>query len=134
MAKKKGSVAADKDLKATVKTLRSDLATTKAKLKQAKKKAARLERSLSDSKSQVKKLKKASTRSRESVPPVAESSAVEPSADSAAPAEISQPASSTRDVTPDDSWTVVQLRAAARSRGLTGLSGKPKADLLSALT
>ena len=36
-------------------------------------------------------------------------------------------------VAPDDSWTVPQLRAEARARGLTGLSNKPKAELLAAL-
>ena len=35
---------------------------------------------------------------------------------------------------PDESWTVVQLRAEARSRGITGLSGKSKAQLLEALS
>jgi hypothetical protein len=35
---------------------------------------------------------------------------------------------------PDETWTVVQLRAEARARGLAGLSNKPKAQLLSALT
>jgi hypothetical protein len=35
---------------------------------------------------------------------------------------------------PDGSWTVVRLRAEARSRGLTGMSGKTKAELLAALT
>jgi hypothetical protein len=35
--------------------------------------------------------------------------------------------------TPDASWTVVQLRNEARSRGLTGLSNKSKAELLTAL-
>ena len=36
--------------------------------------------------------------------------------------------------TPDVSWTVVRLRAEARARGLTGLSSKPKAEILAALT
>lgn len=36
--------------------------------------------------------------------------------------------------TPNETWTVAQLRAEARNRGLTGMSNKPKAQLLSALT
>ena len=36
--------------------------------------------------------------------------------------------------TPDASWTVVRLRQEARARGLTGMSGKPKAEVLAALT
>jgi hypothetical protein len=35
--------------------------------------------------------------------------------------------------TPDDSWTVADLRAEARRRGMTGYSRKVKADLLAAL-
>jgi hypothetical protein len=35
--------------------------------------------------------------------------------------------------TPDDSWTVAELRAEARRRGLTGYSRKVKADLLAEL-
>ena len=36
--------------------------------------------------------------------------------------------------TPDESWTVVQLRAEAHARGLTGMSDKTKEQLLAALT
>jgi len=35
---------------------------------------------------------------------------------------------------PDQAWTVVQLRAEARARGLAGMSNKPKVQHLSALT
>ena len=35
---------------------------------------------------------------------------------------------------PDANWTVAELRAEARARGLTGLSAKPKAQILVALT
>ena len=35
---------------------------------------------------------------------------------------------------PDQTWTVVQLRAEARARGIAGMSNKPKAKLLAALT
>jgi hypothetical protein len=34
---------------------------------------------------------------------------------------------------PDASWTVAQLRAEARRRGISGLSNKPKAELVKAL-
>jgi hypothetical protein len=34
---------------------------------------------------------------------------------------------------PDDSWTVADLRAEAKRRGLTGYSGKTKAQLLAEL-
>ena len=35
---------------------------------------------------------------------------------------------------PDETWTVVQLRAEARARGLVGTSNKSKAQLLDALS
>ena len=35
---------------------------------------------------------------------------------------------------PDESWTVAQLRAEARARGMSGMSNKPKAHLLDALS
>ena len=35
---------------------------------------------------------------------------------------------------PDSSWTVVKLRAEARSRGLTGFTTKSKAELIDLLT
>ncbi len=35
---------------------------------------------------------------------------------------------------PDETWSVVQLRAEARARGLVGTSNKPKAQLLAALS
>jgi hypothetical protein len=35
---------------------------------------------------------------------------------------------------PDETWTVVQLRAEARARGLVGMSKKSKAELLDALS
>lgn len=35
---------------------------------------------------------------------------------------------------PDETWTVAQLRAEARTRGLVGMSNKPKAHLLAALS
>ncbi len=35
---------------------------------------------------------------------------------------------------PDETWSVVQLRAEARARGLTGMSNKTKAQFLAALS
>lgn len=58
-----------------------------------------------------------------------------PPADSAAP---NRPAAQTTTpdgaAVPDATWTVAQLRALARARGVTGLSGKPKAQILAALS
>jgi lysophospholipase len=41
--------------------------------------------------------------------------------------------SAARSSTPDSSWTVADLRAEAKRRGLTGYSGKSKAQLLAQL-
>lgn len=51
-------------------------------------------------------------------------------ADAAAP--VSEPATGVP--VPDETWSVVQLRAEARARGLTGMSNKTKAQLLAALS
>ena len=48
-------------------------------------------------------------------------------------AEASSPAVVSSAVSPDDSWTVAQLREEARTRGLAGMSRKNKAELLAAL-
>ena len=120
-AKNRSGSAATKALKATVKELRTELDRADARAKQLKSKAARIKQASSDLEAQVKKLKKRNKRLKKATRPA---EGQEP----AVTAEASQPAS-----TPDDSWTVVRLRAEARSRGLTGLSGKTKAQLVAAL-
>lgn len=57
-----------------------------------------------------------------------------PPADSAATNRPAAQTSTPDGVTvPDATWTVAQLRAEARARGVKGLSGKPKAQILAAL-
>lgn len=142
MASKKRSDSAEKQLKATVKKLRSKLDRADAREERLRSKAARLEETATELEAQVKKLKKRNKRLEKTARPAErQKSAVtkEPSIvpEAATPplatvdpslADTSQPAAG-----PDASWTVVQLRAEARSRGLTGLSGKSKAQLLDAL-
>jgi hypothetical protein len=138
---KKPSASAAKQHKATVKKLRAKLRRADAKAERWKKKAGRLEKTAAESQAQVKKLNKRLEKApREAEQwqapaneapsdlaiemPLEESTAVD-----SLPALDSQPAA-----TPDASWTVIELRAEARSRGLSGLSGKTKAQLLDALT
>ena len=123
-AKKRSS--AEKDLEKTVRKLRAQLERSDAKAKHWKKKAGQADKAVASSQARVKKLERrldkaaAPTTRPVEEPAVPEGTAVpeEPSATAAGP---------------DSSWTVVQLRAEARSRGLTGLSNKPKAQLLDAL-
>ena len=140
MATKKRSTTADKDLKKTVKKLRSQLDRSDAKADKWKKKAG-------ESQAEVKKLtKRLDTAIRTSkrssaddtsptaapIPAVAAPpdtrETVDTDVSETAVADASEPTAA-----PDESWTVVQLRAEARSRGLSGLSGKSKAQLLEAL-
>jgi Na+-translocating ferredoxin:NAD+ oxidoreductase RnfC subunit len=129
MPAKKKSGAADKELKATVKKLRSKLAKADARTKRLKKKNNRLEKSLAESTSQVHRREPdrhadgASRGDENALAAAVDAAAVEPA--------TTDEASVT---TPDASWTVAQLRAEARSRGLAGMSGKSKAQLLDALT
>ena len=108
----------EKNLKATVKKLRSRLEKADADAKQWKKEAARQKEAATESERQVKKLSKRLKKA---------SAKGEPNR--SAPVQVPQ----SNPPRPDASWTVLQLRAEARSRGLTGLSGKSKAELLDAL-
>jgi chromosome segregation ATPase len=117
-AKKKRPSSTEKELKTDVKKLRSKLERADAKADRWKKKAARLQKAAARSEAQVKKLEKRlgkATRAAEQ------------------PAPDAGTGEATSAVVPDETWTVAQLRAEARDRGLTGLSGKPKAELLAAL-
>ena len=132
-AKKKKSAPAERELKATVKKLRSKLERADARADRWKKKAGQLEKAAGAAEAQVKKLSKRVKRLESQpgqgaaapldAPPVSTGlTASEPLDTSAQPTRV-----------PNDSWTVIQLRAEARARGLTGLSGKSKAELLAAL-
>jgi hypothetical protein len=132
----KRSASDDKDLKATVEKLRSRLDKAEASAKRWKKEARRQKQAAAQSDRQVKKLsKRLDKASRPAESPedgsrpkvVTPQVVVNPEAASATDA----PASAA--ISPDATWTVLQLRAEARSRGLTGLSRKSKAELLSAL-
>ena len=149
----------EKQLKATVKSLTAKLKRSEAKTARWKKEAERHEAAAAASEARVAKLNKKLTSARRTasqatpiggvglVPSdgVSADQAVstdEPAApeevEQAQTTEVSTPekAVSTSDPTdlPDASWTVARLRAEASSRGLTGLSGKNKAQLIAALT
>ncbi|CAA9368370.1 MAG: hypothetical protein AVDCRST_MAG32-310 [uncultured Nocardioides sp.] len=113
MAKKPSKKKASKEQK-----LRAALAEVEAELKQSerkratwKKRATRAEAALADVQGQ---LRRAETDAGEALDG----------------AEVTPPAAPRADA----SWTVAQLREEARRRGVGGLSGKPKAELLRALS
>jgi hypothetical protein len=118
VAAKKKSVT-EKQLKGEVRKLRAKLERADAKAERWKSRARQNEKVTAESQATVKKLRK-----RLEEGSAGRSSSAQPTA--------SAPASN-NGVTPDESWTVVRLRSEARSRGLTGLSGKSKAQLLELL-
>lgn len=133
MPAKKQSAATDKELRGKIKKLRSKLERADARAERWKTKAERLERTAAESEARVKKLTKrldkASRTSGPRQPP-----AIEHAPETAAATTDPTPVDSSPSAAPDASWTVVQLRSEARSRGIAGLSGKSKAELLAALT
>ena len=137
VASKKRSAPADKELRATVEKLRSKLERAEAKVERWKSEAGKLEKSSAELESKLKKAQKRAKRLESAAAQPA--SSVEPGANDEAAESVGTtgPAAPGSDSsvsgTPDSTWTVVQLRAEARSRGLSGLSNKSKADLLDAL-
>ncbi|MDX6298969.1 MAG: hypothetical protein QOF53_183 [Nocardioidaceae bacterium] len=122
MAAKKKS-ATEKQLKGEVKKLRAKLERADAKARRWKNRARQNEKVTAESQATVKKLRKrlegeSAGRSSSAQPPASASTST---------------STSNNGVTPDESWTVVRLRSEAQSRGLTGLSGKSKAQLLELL-
>jgi hypothetical protein len=122
VATKKRS-SSDKDLKAGVKELRSRAERAEARADRWKVKAdrwkARASRSEKDAVQLRKELKKVTKRLAKAHQPEPESRlrSVQP-----------------RREQPDSTWTVVRLRGEARSRGLSAVSGKTKAELIELLT
>ena len=128
MAKKKRSTS-DQQLKATLKELRSDLKASEAKRTSWKKRATKAEATVVDLRTRLKRAERQATKARKKSVALATAPASPPVLSTPAEAPSAQPAAAA----PDDTWTVVRLRAEARRRGLTGLSGKTKAELLAAL-
>jgi hypothetical protein len=85
-----------------------------------------------------KRLKRATqpAQTHTSTPPRAASTPTAtpvPTSDASAP-DTQTGAQTQASSAPDATWTVVRLREEARTRGLTGVSGKTKAQLLALLT
>ena len=127
-----------KELDKSLSALRGELATTKKALEKAKNRADRWRKQAKDQKraaqrarARVEKLRRklagasAAARKRCRRAPMEGLASVAPVAESRTVEAVT---------VPDETWTVVQLRAEARARGLTGMSNKTKAQLLTALS
>ena len=117
----KKSGAKQQELKQTLSNLRAQLTKTEKKLAKATKRAERWKK---EAKAQEKSAARAGAQT--------EKLRQERSEDVVAPAPVQADAKGV--AAPDESWTVAQLRAEARARGMSGMSNKPKAHLLDALS
>ena len=127
-----------KELEKTVSSLRGQLTKTEKALTKAKNRADRWRK-------EAKAQKRSASRARARVEKLnqkldAASAAREPG-QAAVPMDVIASGRPVADPTtvdgvtaPDETWSVVQLRAEARTRGLTGMSNKTKAQLLAALS
>jgi peptidoglycan hydrolase CwlO-like protein len=127
-----------KELEKTVSSLRGQLTKTEKALTKAKNRADRWRK-------EAKAQKRSASRARARVEKLnqkldAASAAREP-VQAAVPMDVIASGRPVTDSTtvdgvtaPDETWSVVQLRAEARTRGLTGMSNKTKAQLLAALS
>jgi hypothetical protein len=128
--------ATNRDLKKTLASVRGQLTKTETKLAKAneraerwKKQAAAHRTAASRSDARVEKLQKKLDQATAALKP-----AFGPNQAGAAGRSVTEPTGSDGLTVPDKTWTVVQLRAEARARGLTGTSKKSKTQLLAALT
>jgi lysophospholipase len=132
MAAKKKKSSSEKQLKSEITKLKARLKRANAKAAAWKKKAKRQGTAAAASKRRVAKLEKELATARRTAGPTSAIRDQSPSPAGAVAPETTDSADQLASV-PDESWTVVRLRAEARARGLTGMSGKSKAELLAGL-
>jgi chromosome segregation ATPase len=128
----------NRELKKTLSGVRSQLTKTETKLSKANQKADRWKKetaaqrtAASRSDARVEKLQKKLDRAAAALEPV---QAVGPLEAAASGLTVGEPPAADGLTVPDETWTVVQLRAEARARGLVGMSKKSKAELLDAMS
>ena len=143
MSSKKQKRAAEKsgakqaELKKTLATVRGQLTSSEKKLAKAKERTDHWKGEAKTSRTaaarandQIEKLHKKLDKVS-AVQPI-QASTPEEAAVSGRP--TAEPTTADGVTVPDQTWTVVQLRAEARARGLAGMSNKPKATLLNVLS
>jgi lysophospholipase len=130
-----------KKLQAQVKKLKAKVSKLQDELRRADAKTARWKAAARQSDDTIASLEKRVAKRDKQLARAKQPAASEPEAPS-----LARPLSSDEDLPPtsevapdstgagpDPSWTVAELRAEARSRGLSGMSRKTKAELLDAL-
>lgn len=132
------SSAKHKELEKSLSTLRGKLTKTEKMLAKATERAERWKteakaqkKSASRAGARAEKLQKKLDSATAALKPVQASA---PLAAAAADRPAAEPTTADGLTVPDETWSVVQLRAEARARGLVGMSNKPKAELLAALS
>lgn len=132
------SNAKQKELAKGISTLRGQLTVTEKKLTKARDRAERWKteakaqrKSASRAGARAEKLQQKLDRASTALEPVQATSPIEAAA-SGRP--VAEPTTADGVTVPDETWSVVQLRAEARARGLVGMSNKTKAQLLAALS
>ena len=130
--------AANEELTKKLSVARAQLTKTETKLVRANDKAKRWQReaaaartAASRSGARVEKLQQKLNRASAALKP---GHVVGPLKAAATGRPAAEPTAADGLTIPDQTWTVVQLRAEARARGVAGMSNKPKAQLLAALT
>ena len=131
------SSAKQKDLQKSISVLRGQLTRTEKALTKAKNRADRWRKeaeaqkmSASRARARVEKLRQKLDGASAASEPV---QAPVPMEVTASDRPVNEPTTVDSLTVPDETWTVVQLRAEARARGLTGMWDKTKAQLLAAL-
>jgi hypothetical protein len=126
------------ELKKTLAVVRGKLTKTQAKLTKAtksadrwKKEAAAHRTAAARSDARAEMLRHKLDRAKAALKPAPATTSKKAAASGDSTTETSTAYGLT---TPDETWTVVQLRAEANARGLTGMSDKTKEQLLAALT
>ena len=138
-------VAKKKEVDKSLSTLRGQLSKTENRLTRTEKKLAkarqRAERWKSEAKAQRRSASRAAARAEKLHRKLDTASAVLKPVHASAPVEAAASGRPAAELTtadgvtgPNETWSVVQLRAEARARGLVGMSNKPKAQLLAALS
>ena len=126
------------ELEQSVATLRRQLTKTEKALTKAKDRADRWRKeakaqkiSASRARARVEKLQQKREEASGPLDPV---QAAVPIRGIAPSRPLTRPTAAEKVTRPDETWSVTQLRAEARARGLTGMSNKTKAQLLTALS
>ena len=141
MGKKRRAIeeltASNRDLKKDLTSVRGQLTKTETKLAKANQRAERWKTqaaahrtAASRSDARVERLQKKLERATTALKPVATG----PNEPARKGGSVTEPTGPDGLTVPDKTWTVVQLRAEARARGLSGTSKKSKTQLLAALT